>query len=218
MSAKLAHDLKGPLNTLSMYLELASAEAQDHGVSGVALHLDGARANISQMARFIDDLIGFYRVAKPRELSRVDMRALVSDIVQKNRALVLSAHAKVVFEGRALIRAFRTPVELILQNLIVNAIRYRRPSVEPSVKVSVKLEDHAYTVTVEDNGQGIDPRDSKNLFEVFRRGRNAGDVAGSGIGLATCKRMIEDLGGRIWFQSALGQGTTFHFTIPRAIT
>jgi light-regulated signal transduction histidine kinase (bacteriophytochrome) len=100
----------------------------------------------------------------------------------------------------------------LLQNLIGNGIKYRanRP---PRIHVSAGKADNAWRISVADNGSGIDPQFHQKIFGVFKRlhGRN---IPGTGMGLAICQRIVERYGGRIWVESALGEGSTFHFTLP----
>ena len=101
---------------------------------------------------------------------------------------------------------------MVFQNLIGNALKYRGTEV-PQIRIEAVREDANWRVSVTDNGQGFDSNYAETIFKPFRRlhGKN---VPGSGIGLATCKRVIERLGGRIWAESILGEGSTFYFTLP----
>ncbi len=101
---------------------------------------------------------------------------------------------------------------MVFQNLIGNALKYRRVEV-PRIRIGAVREETNWRISVADNGQGFESDYAEMIFKPFRRlhGKN---VPGSGIGLATCKRVIERLGGKIWAESTLGEGSTFHFTLP----
>ena len=101
---------------------------------------------------------------------------------------------------------------MVLQNLIGNAIKYRR-GIPPIVRISAQKQGEEWHASVSDNGEGFDPQYSQSIFEPFKR-LHGTSVPGSGIGLATCRRIIERFGGRIWADSCPGQGSTFHFTLP----
>ena len=105
---------------------------------------------------------------------------------------------------------------MVFQNLIGNALKYRRVEV-PRIRIEAVREETHWRISVADNGQGFESDYAETIFKPFRRlhGKN---VPGSGIGLATCKRVIERLGGKIWAESTLGEGSTFHFTLPAELT
>jgi signal transduction histidine kinase len=112
------------------------------------------------------------------------------------------------------VHADRTQMVMVFQNLIGNALKYRLDQ-PPEVRIEARQQEGEWRVSVADNGQGFEQKHAASIFEPFRR-LHGKDVPGSGIGLATCKRIIERQGGRIWAESELGKGSTFHFTVPAA--
>ncbi len=104
---------------------------------------------------------------------------------------------------------------LVFQNLISNAINYRRESVEPNVSITAETAGNFWRFAVEDNGEGIKPEFTDRIFEPFHR-LHGSERPGSGIGLATCKRILERAGGQIWVKSQVGKGSTFQFVLPQA--
>jgi signal transduction histidine kinase len=109
--------------------------------------------------------------------------------------------------------AEETPLVLLFQNLIGNALKYRRPGEPPQVHVTAEQGANVWSFSVRDNGIGIEAKHTKEIFAPFKRLHGA-EYAGSGIGLAICQRVVERYGGRIWVESEYGQGSTFRFTIP----
>ena len=101
---------------------------------------------------------------------------------------------------------------MLFQNLIGNAIKYRSDA-QPKIHLSVAAEQGGWMFSVQDNGIGIDSADAERIFRLFQRGEGSKTTKGSGIGLATCKKIVELHGGRIWVESAPGKGSTFYFTI-----
>ena len=105
-------------------------------------------------------------------------------------------------------------VEQVLQNLISNAIKYRRKNSTPEIHVSAKLEGDAWVFSVGDNGIGIEPKYKQVIFQVFHR-LHGKDVPGTGVGLALAQKIVETNGGKMWVESEPGAGSTFYFTIPK---
>jgi signal transduction histidine kinase len=106
-----------------------------------------------------------------------------------------------------------TRLKQVLQNLIGNALKFRRPEEPPRIHVSAQQENHHWRFAVRDNGIGIDPTQAGRLFQVFQRLHARSEYPGTGIGLAICKKIVEQHGGRIWVESRPGEGSTFYFTI-----
>jgi light-regulated signal transduction histidine kinase (bacteriophytochrome) len=106
----------------------------------------------------------------------------------------------------------------LFQNLIANAIKFRRRGVPPLIEVLAESEPGGVRFAVRDNGIGMEPQYFEEVFQVFRRLHTKEEYPGTGIGLAICKRIVERVGGRIWVESVLGQGSTFYFTWPSSVT
>ena len=102
----------------------------------------------------------------------------------------------------------------LFQNLIGNAIKYRKPDQVPKVHVSAEQKGSEWVISIRDNGIGFDPKHASAIFEPFKRLHTAEEYPGTGVGLAICRRIVQAQRGRIWAQSQQGEGTTFCFTLP----
>jgi signal transduction histidine kinase len=105
------------------------------------------------------------------------------------------------------------PLARLFQNLISNAIKYRREGIVPEISIGARRDGEMWMISVSDNGIGIEPDWHDRIFEPMQR-RHSAKIAGSGIGLATCRKIVSRAGGRIWVESKVGEGSTFYFTLP----
>ena len=145
-------------------------------------------------------------------LPTVDPEEVLESVVQDLRAQIEEASAEVTHDPLPKLHAHRVWFDQLLQNLIGNALKYRGEH-PPKIHVSASRKDSVIVFAVRDNGVGIDPKYKDQVFGVFKR-LHGSEVEGTGIGLATCKRIVERAGGRIWVESEPGQGSTFYFSMP----
>jgi len=107
-----------------------------------------------------------------------------------------------------------TQLQSLFQNLIGNALKYRRPEVAPAIHITARRQDDSWLFCVADNGIGIEPAFKEQIFGLFKRLHTSDQYSGTGIGLAICKRIVERNHGRIWVESEAGEGSRFYFTVP----
>ncbi|MDH3582595.1 MAG: ATP-binding protein [Phycisphaerae bacterium] len=208
-----AHDLKAPLRTVQKFVELLQTRHGDE-LSGEAGELVAeAMAGAERMRVFIDDLLAYSRVesrAKPRE--PVDCSQIL-DLVEANLASTIKdAGARITRGELPVVEADRTQLVQVFQNLLANAIKFHGAE-PPLVHVTASRRGDQWVLSVADNGIGIDREHRLEVFRMFRRVHAEGDFAGSGIGLATCRKIVERHGGQIWVDSEPGHGSTFHFSL-----
>ncbi|HUS66010.1 MAG TPA: ATP-binding protein, partial [Kofleriaceae bacterium] len=142
-----------------------------------------------------------------------DANAIVEGVVEDLRADITSAGASVTHGALPVVPANGTLLALVVQNLIGNALKFRRPDAAPTIHVDAARDGGGWRFSVADNGVGIESGSREKIFEVFQR--LTGDaVPGTGVGLALCKQSVEKHGGAIWVESEPGRGSTFYFTLP----
>lgn len=208
-----SHDLREPVRLvvgLAQLLERRCSESLlDEGREVVRHIVDTAL----RLDTWIGDLLDYAGVdetpsrPEPTECARAVEHAL------QNLALVLGESDGVVTQGGLpSVRADRAQLVQLFQNLIGNALKFRGEQ-PPRVHISAELFGGEWVITVADNGIGIDSRDAERIFDVFQRVRTPARRPGSGIGLATCKKIVERHGGRIWVESETGCGSSFRFTL-----
>lgn len=213
-----SHDLQEPLRKVSSFVQLFAkryaGQVDETGQSYLNFAVDGAH----RMQRLIDDLLHYSRVSRgqgeqtPVDLERV-YKALLQDLSQ------VIAETGATLECAPLPVVLGEPVQMraLLQNLIGNALKYHQPGRPPLIRISAEIDAEGIaTIHVQDNGIGIEPRFFERIFVIFQRLHNRIEYPGSGIGLAICKRVVENHGGRLWLDSTPGEGSTFHFTIMTA--
>src|SRR5690606_20808248 len=213
-----SHDLQEPLRKVSSFVQLFAKRYADQvdetGQSYLNFAVDGAH----RMQRLIDDLLHYSRVSRGQgDLRPVDLERTYALLLQDLSQAIAEAGA--TLECGALPVVLGEPVQMraLLQNLIGNALKYHKPGRTPLIRIRAEgHENGVATVHVEDNGIGIEPRFFERIFVIFQRLHNRLEYPGSGIGLAICKRIVENHGGRLWLESVPGEGSTFHFTIMTA--
>ena len=213
-SYSVSHDLRAPLRAVDGF---SQALETDHAASLDAearRYLGRIRANIRRMGTLIDDLLRFSRLSrKGLETSEVDMGSLVHNVVEDlSRS---RPHQAAITVGE--LRSADGDIDLLRQvwtNLIENAIKYSGKRPDARVEISCRQEESDTRYTVRDNGVGFDMAYADKLFGVFQRLHRQDEFDGTGVGLAIVQRVIHRHGGRIWAESAPGEGAAFHFTLP----
>lgn len=212
-----SHDLQEPLRMVASYVELLArrykgkldADADEF----IAFAADGAR----RMQALIRDLLAFSRVeARGKPLVSIDANLACDMAIANLQAAIEAADARVTRDELPEVLADETQLTQLFQNLIGNAIKFRRDDQPPSIHVGVEQADGGWQFTVRDNGIGIDPTYGERIFLMFQRLHGRDRYDGTGIGLAICQRIVERHGGRIWVESAPGEGSAFSFTLAAA--
>jgi signal transduction histidine kinase len=209
----VAHDLRSPLLTISGYCQLLQEEFGEQFGGEANDYLDQIIAGAARMNRLIEDLLEYSRAARSRQpVQCVDMASVLVQARANLDASIREQEAQIEVGPMPSVVGDQTQLVQLLQNLIGNAIKFRRqPS--PCVRVTASRDGGCWQFAVEDNGIGIEKEHFDDIFQTFHR-LHGREYPGSGIGLAVCKKIVERHGGRIWLDSAAGQGTTFYFTLP----
>ena|SRR5690242_12080747 len=166
------------------------------------------------MKVLIKDLLDFSRIGKKGNLERVDCNNVVNEVLADIALAIKESGANISIQNLPVICAYPTEIKQLFQNLLTNAIKFRKPGVSPQISICVKETKEGWEFSVKDNGIGIDKKYNDKIFVIFQRLHNRTEYEGSGIGLAHCKKIVELHGGNIWVESKPGEGCTFHFTIP----
>lgn len=210
-----SHDLQEPIRNVAVYSEIVARRYRHLLDADGQQFLAFLREGGHRLATLVSDLLAYTR-ASMAELSENAIGA--SDVLQTS----LSTLADPIRESGAVVTADELPevymgdvhLELVFQNLIGNAVKYRSAE-PPRIHISARNMGGEWCFSIQDNGIGIDPQYKEKIFGVFKRLSHDQRYSGTGIGLAICQRVVERYGGRIWVESELGKGATFYFTVPR---
>lgn len=209
-----SHDLQEPLRTVSSYVQLLERRYREQLGGDAAEFIDFAVQGAQRMQRLIDDLLSFSRVGtRGGELVPTNTSAVLDASLESLRASVQEAGATVDRERMPMVLADASQLEHLFTNLIGNAIKFRGTK-PPSIRIGARRDGTRCEFIVRDNGIGIDSKYFERIFVIFQRLHGREEFPGTGIGLAICKKIVERHGGKIWVESAPGQGATFHFTLP----
>jgi signal transduction histidine kinase len=209
-----SHDLKEPLRMIISYTQLLArrykgrldADADEF----IGFAVDGA----TRMERLIQDLLLYSRVGlRDRLYKPTDCEMIFERALSNLKAIINESDAVITHDRLPIVSGDETQLVQVFQNLVGNAIKFRGKAA-PRVHLAAQRKDAEWVFTVKDNGIGIDPQFADRIFVIFQRLHNRAEYPGNGIGLAICKKVIENHSGRIWVSSRPGKGSTFYFTLP----
>jgi PAS domain S-box-containing protein len=210
-----SHDLQEPLRTISLYAEMLARRykicPEDEAQNFLQMILSGAQ----RMNALVQDLLLYARVQT--EVDRPFSYSLNQDLetaLSQLKGLIDETRAIVSHDPLPVVKADQGQMVRLFQNLVGNALKYRKPGVVPTIHISSEQQADRWVIGVIDNGIGFDPKFAKEIFQPFKRLHGQREYPGSGVGLAICRRIVEGHGGEIWAESQPGEGATFHFSLP----
>jgi len=215
----ISHDLKEPLRTVKSYTQLLSRNLKNNLNEKDEIYMNFILSGTDRMGHLLDDLLEFSRISDVyHEFVPVNLNDVVLLVVNNlNRKVHESGVSIEVEDNLPLLNGTQSLLVLVIQNLVSNAIKFRHIDRKPVVKIYHRKEADGVVICVEDNGIGIADDYKEKVFEIFSRLHTRQEYDGSGIGLATCGKIIKSLGGSIWLESELGKGTTVIFSIPNQV-
>ena len=211
-----SHDLQEPLRMVTSFLDKLDKKysdvIDDKGKQYIYFAVDGA----IRMRQIILDLIEFSRASKlDNNKEQVNVNELVSDVILLYKNQIKESNATIEVGNLPTISVYNAPLSQVFQNLISNALKYRQNGKAPIIKINCTEILGHWMFSIKDNGIGINKDYFEKIFVIFQRLHNKDEYAGTGIGLAIVKKIINNLDGKIWLESEEGEGTVFYFTIPK---
>src|SRR5579862_2494659 len=210
-----SHDLQEPLRMVMSYTQLLARENKGRldpqSEQFVAYAVQGAQ----RMEALLRDLREYWSVneQKIERLVPVECTRSLEKALALLQMPIEESGAIVTHDSLPTVMAEELPLTLLFENLIGNAIKYRRPEAPPRIHISTRASARVVEFSVADNGIGIEPEHLETIFAPFKR-LHGHEYPGTGLGLAMCQKIVERYGGRIWVESSYGEGSTFHFTVP----
>ena len=209
-----SHDLQEPLRMVASYSQLLARRYRDKLDSDAEEFIEFIVDGANRMQALINDLLAFSRVGtRGKPFEPTDVADVVARAISNVQVAIEEAGAQVEVGPMPAVVGDSTQLVQLFQNLISNAIKFHGDDA-PRVTITAEPAGEAVTFSLTDNGIGIDPQYADRIFLLFQRLHTKREYAGTGIGLAICKKIVERHGGRIWVEGRPGEGTTFHFTLP----
>ena len=209
-----SHDLQEPLRTIQSFIEVLNQKYKRKLGSEVEEYMNAASDGVSRMYRLITDFLMYSRVGSDNAvMEEIDCNAVLKDAIANLQIAIKESKAKIKQYTLPSIQGNFVQMTQVFQNLIANAIKYQGENT-PMIEITAEKKDDKWLFAVKDNGIGIEQWFSERIFIVFQKLHDHKKYPGSGIGLALCKRVIEKHGGKIWFESETGKGTSFLFNLP----
>ncbi|MEJ7597557.1 MAG: ATP-binding protein [Kofleriaceae bacterium] len=210
-----SHDLQEPLRMVSSYMQLFERRYRDVVDEQAAKYIAYAVEGAKRMQALIAGLLEYSRVGRTAiEPEEVALDQVLDVVLQNLGASLAETGASVTSGPLPVVRGDGQQLLQVIQNLVANAEKFRRPGAQPKIHISALRNGDEWTISVADNGIGIDAEYFDRIFVIFQRLHTRTEYPGTGIGLSICKKVIERHGGRIWVESSTDTGTTFRFTLP----
>ena len=211
-----SHDLQEPLRMIASYLELLERRYRGRldtdADEFIGFAVDGAK----RLQTLIQDLLAYSGVAtRAMPPEPVNSEVVLDEAIQDMGISIRESNARITHEPLPTVTADRAQLAQLFRNLLENALKFRTQA-PPEVHISVSRDGTAWRFAVRDNGIGMDAQHFERAFRMFQRLHTREEYAGTGIGLAVCKKIVERHGGRIWLESNPGEGSKFFFTLPVA--
>ena len=207
-----SHDLQEPLRMVTSYVQLLEERYKDKLDTDAAEFIAFAVDGTDRMRNLIHSLLEYSRVNKIRPYESIKLDHLVDNVLQDLKNKIQDTNAKIKVDKLPTIYGDPFLIAQLFQNLISNSIKFN-DTLNPEIHITGKKVNDEYLFSIKDNGIGISKEYSDKIFVIFQRLHTKEKYPGTGIGLAICKKIVEQHGGKIWLESKLGEGTNFYFTI-----
>jgi two-component system, sensor histidine kinase and response regulator len=210
---RVGHDLNEPLRTITAHTQMLRLRLGEDRRPDISMSLDFIVEGAAKMRLFIEGLLHYSQATSgANKAGLIECESLLERVVANLDSSIRDSGARITHDSLPLVTATEQ-LEYVFQNLISNAIKYRKPDVAPEIHIAARADGNAWVFSVQDNGIGIEPEYRERIFEMFHR-LHGSDIPGNGIGLALVRKIAAAHGGRIWVESEEGSGSTFYLWLP----
>lgn len=210
-----SHDLQEPLRIMGNYSQLLEKRYKNKLDQDADVFIGYIVSSAKHMQKLITDLLTYSRIGKfDQDINKVDCNSILGKVMISLAPLIEDTKAIITHDHLPVSICNETTFVQLFQNLITNAIKFRREGEQPRIHIGAKMHNDEWLFSVRDNGIGIDDKYKDKIFMIFQRLHGRDKYPGTGIGLSICKKIVEGYGGRIWMESKVGEGSVFYFTIP----
>ena len=211
-----SHDMQEPVRMVINFSSILAKDYSDKLDDEGRAYLKFVTESANRIHDMIDDLLDYARFGHEGDgMTQVDAASELGHVLHNLEALINENGAKITYDALPVFQGNPVQFMRLMQNLIANAIKYRAPQRAPAVHIGSEDAGDAWHLSVTDNGMGVDEVFTQKIFEPFRRLHTWDKIKGTGLGLAVCKKIVENHGGQIWMTSKLGQGSTFFISFPK---
>ncbi|TVQ53520.1 MAG: response regulator [Spirulina sp. DLM2.Bin59] len=212
----IAHDLRQPLQSIIGFAKLLRVQFGDRLEPPAIVYVEKIIGGSDRLQQMIEGLLAYAQAGiEPHGLTITDCNTVIREVLANLQFTIQNTQAQITVEPLPTLAVNTTQVLQLFQNLIGNALKFARPNLCPHVEIWVERQEQAWQFGIRDNGRGIPPEECDRIFKLFHRVPTEASPPGSGIGLATCQKIVERYGGKIWAESQWGAGTTIYFTLPQ---
>lgn len=210
-----SHDLKSPLRNVISFLNLIERKLKNHTDPSLKEYLRYATDNAGHMYNLIQDVLEYSKIDENKSsLSDVDLNESLMLVIQNLKEQIQEKNAEVYVQALPTIQGDSVYILQLFQNLIGNGIKYNQSN-QPRVVLNHRVDSMNHVFSIVDNGIGISQNYHEQIFQMFKRLHTKEEYPGTGIGLALCKKIVQNLGGEIWLESKPEKGTTFYISLPK---
>jgi signal transduction histidine kinase len=212
-----SHDLQEPLRTITNFVGLLEEKYATSMDADTKTYIRFVVRGANTMKNLINHLLDFSRIGRNVSFARVDTDKVLRELLDNMEEAIRESKAEIDFSVMPVLNANEIEIKQLFQNLISNAIKFRKKDTPLKIEIKVNEKPNEWLFSVKDNGIGMEEKSYDKIFIIFQRLHNASEYPGTGIGLATCKKIVSLHGGRLWVESKPDEGSTFFFTISKSL-
>jgi PAS domain S-box-containing protein len=209
-----SHDLQEPMLTVKSFINLIeeeySVQLDDEGRN----YLKYCSQAADRLKELITCLLNYLRIGQQKNIECIDINSIMNEVILELSSQINQVSAKVIYNNLPQINTCRNDIKLLFKNLVENAIKYRKEGTSPNINITAEEKETGWEFLVADNGIGINKKYFDKAFQMFQQLHERGKYEGLGVGLTTCKKIVEHYGGKIWVESVENEYSKFYFTLP----